>query len=299
MLHQSENPTAFALLSRAEELLAKSEDLVLDRKQLGMAQAITASNLGIYHKRVGNHQLAVSHLRQALKTYEAIGTDLRTLVAANLNLCACLLEAGIPEVALRHVGTAVELQSRIIAAADPTTEAVPDDYATLAIAYHKVAECHEALRRWPEATFAYTQAHEVMTRSLGPDHKLTRAFEQSPRCPNRPRTPEVPRTLLPRTPDGRQTPRRKLPPSLPVFTMGDFSQYKLEPSTFLSWPPTKTSKEEKQWYEMARRHEQKQNWQKWPGSGPMPDGPRRRGNAKGTSLPPARSRTFRLGVSAV
>merc|ERR1712039_176269 len=60
-----------------------------------------------------------------------------------------------------------------------------DDYAMLAVAYHKVAQAHEGLREWGKATFAYTQAYEVVRRSLGPDHHLTKSFEKSPRCPHR------------------------------------------------------------------------------------------------------------------
>merc|ERR1712039_990833 len=60
-----------------------------------------------------------------------------------------------------------------------------DDYGMLAVAYHKVGEAYEGLREWGKATFAYTQAYEVVRRSLGPNHHLTKSFEKSSRCPHR------------------------------------------------------------------------------------------------------------------
>merc|ERR1712232_392139 len=59
-------------------------------------------------------------------------------------------------------------------------------------AYHKSAEAHERLKQWGQATLAYTQAYEVVRRSLGPYHQLTKSFEKSARCPRRPAPPEVP-----------------------------------------------------------------------------------------------------------
>lgn len=270
LLHQCENESAYQMLKSGEELLTRAAEEGnidgVDRKALGMAQAITASNLGIYFKRLRNYQLAMGYLQRALKTYESVGTDLRTLVAAHLNLCVCLLEAEVPDAALRHATVAIDLKSRFIAAAEvgeagedgQPLQTQPDDYATLAIAYHKVAECREALRQWPEATLAYTQAHEVVVRSLGPNHKLTKAFEQSTRCPSaRPVAPEVPRSA--RRPatvdDGRRHPAAKLPGPAPPMT--DFSRYKLDASIFPSWPPKGMSREEKQWYGMAAQHRSK------------------------------------------
>merc|ERR1712118_546176 len=138
--------------------------------------------------------------------YEAGGADLRTLMAARLNLSASLTEAEMPEEALQHAMSAVALGGQLIAAAQPTSTVRsegsqpsqssvtirPDDYAMLAVAYHKTAEAHEHMKQWGQATLAYTQAYEVVRRSLGPYHQLTKSFEKSARCPRKPVPPEVP-----------------------------------------------------------------------------------------------------------
>merc|ERR1711976_257196 len=118
----------------------------------------------------------------------------------------------MPEEALQHAMAAVALGGQLIASGGQTGDAEghargsherssqasqmslirPDDYAMLAVVYHKTAEAHEHLKQWGQATLAYTQAYEVVRRSLGPAHQLTKSFEKSARCPRRPAPPEVP-----------------------------------------------------------------------------------------------------------
>lgn len=263
-LRQGDNRGAHELLRRADEILSHhheghglGEDAT---RTLSRAQAVTASNLGIYHKRNREFQVAVGHLQKALRLHESSGADLRTLAGAHLNLCACFSQGDVHDSALRHAATAVELMGRFIAATElgecqnedgQLNEAQPDDYATLAIAYHNVAVAREALRQWGDATLAYTQAYEVVMRSLGPDHALTKAFEQTARCPKKTKAPEAPRTF--RTAPGPL----KLPdiPSMkPVNAGPAHEEYTLDPSVFPVWPPVTATAEEKRWYRMARRN---------------------------------------------
>merc|ERR1719198_484171 len=166
---------------------------------------------------------------------------------------------------------AVALGGQLIASGSPTGGDAagsesgpairPDDYAMLAVAYHKVAEAHEHLKQWSQATLAYTQAYEVVRRSLGPYHQLTKSFEKSARCPRRPAPPEVPLSWratsgngrLPLLPDvGRpHTTRPKSRSTELRATVREPLGYSLSPTSFPSWPPKTASTEEREWYNMA------------------------------------------------
>merc|ERR1719454_2549965 len=149
-------------------------------------------------------------------------------MAARLNVSACFAEGEMHEDALQHAMAAVALGGQLIASgsqpgAQPETGGDnaqrtgtqasltirPDDYAMLAVAYHKTAEAHEHMKQWSQATLAYTQAYEVVRRSLGPYHQLTKSFEKSARCPRRPVPPEVPLNW-------RGSEKKKLPHLPPV-----------------------------------------------------------------------------------
>lgn len=277
-LRNGNPPSALRLLAHARDLLERAESFITadDRIALTAAQALTASNLGIYHKRHWNHKEAVGYLQRSLELYEVSGADTRTVVASHLNLCVCYLHAEIPEEALTHARTAVALEGRLIAQAKldgsshesgslaansvdnaSSGDVRPDDYATLAIAYHKVAEAHEMLKEWGEATLAYTQAYEVVVRSLGPNHHLAKTFEKSTRCPHRTRPPEVPRCW-------KTTSQMRPLPTLPCakqeanFVTQDLWKYQLNEDVFAPWPPKTASKEDKQWYTMAQKHRERQ-----------------------------------------
>jgi len=261
-LRQGDNKGALDLLLRAEEMLSQhhegsglSED---SNRTLTRAQAVTASNLGIYYKRGRDFGRAISYLEKALQLHESCGADLQTLAGAHLNLCACFSQADIHDQALRHATTAVEHMGRFIADTElgecqsdegQIHEARPDDYATLAIAYHNVAMARESLRQWGDATLAYTQAYEVVMRSLGPDHALTKAFEQTARCPKRPKPLEEKRTW--RTlPNGFKLP--DIPRTKPNSVGPLHQEYKLDTSVFPQWPPPTATAEERRWYKMAK-----------------------------------------------
>lgn len=253
---------ALGLLDSVEEQFSTDEE----RRAFVGARADTASNLGIYHRRMQRHDLAARYLQQALKLYKTVGAGLRTLVAAHLNLATCCLEAEFPDAALRHAMTATELGGQLVTAPEPEegsgggegglshSEARVDDYGMLAVAYHKVGEAYEGLREWGKATFAYTQAYEVVKRSLGPHHHLTKSFERSSRCPSR-ITPSGPAHVR-----ETGTPRRLpiIPNAKSRLSSQELPRYELSPEFFPQWPPHSASHEEHLWYAVARHHRKQQ-----------------------------------------
>jgi tetratricopeptide (TPR) repeat protein len=283
---------AFEKLYRAQELLSQAERYCPAEKahELATARAAMESSFAICHKREGNHAMVVRHLETALELHEAAGADHRTLMATRLNLSASYAEAQMPLEALQNATAAVAIGGQLIAQPLAQEKGVnelarpqsarardhghhdnvaigglgvghlvgPDDYAMLAVAYHKSAEAHERLKQWGQATLAYTQAYEVVRRSLGPTHHLTKAFEKSARCPRRPTPPEVPldwrvasseTKRLPNLPHIQRTPRHSAAASTPRKVL----TYKLDSTQFPSWPPKAQSEEENAWYTMARQ----------------------------------------------
>merc|ERR1740130_1513207 len=209
-LKRGENGEALEKLARAQDILAQSERFCPSESagELSQARAAIASSFAICFKREGNYPMAVRYLETALELHESSEADLRTLMAARLNLSACFAEAEMPEEALQHAMAAVALGGQLIASGvqpqpvslspdierpgPPAPIIRPDDYAMLAVAYHKTAEAQERMKNWGQASLAYTQAYEVVRRSLGPYHQLTKSFEKSARCPRSPAPPEVP-----------------------------------------------------------------------------------------------------------
>lgn len=282
---------AFERLSRAQELLSQGERYCPAERahELANARAALESSFAIYHKRVENHAMVVRHLERALELYEGAGADHRTLMATRLNLSACYADANMPSEALEHASAAVVIGGELISqpqaessreGKSPNNELYtrgqiavagfnvgqmvrPDDYAMLAVAYHKSAEAHERLRQWGQATLAYTQAYEVVRRSLGPTHHLTKAFEKSARCPRRPLPPEMPLSWrvgsagakkLPNLPHIQRSPRHSHGGNTPRLA------YRLDSSNFPSWPPKAQCEEENAWYVMAQKdRKQKQH----------------------------------------
>jgi len=277
---------AFKYLRQAEDILCNiseveeqdARDPTLPARRRA-ATAATASNLGCCYKRVGDHPTAVGYLQRALRLHEEGRADARTLSGAHLNLYGVLSRAEMHEVALTHAQAAVNLMGRLIAfveteAAGAATgteagegegsaahdEVQLDDYATLAIAYHNVAVAKECLRDWKGASLGYTQAYEVAVRSLGEDHTLTKAFEQSARCPK-------PTTALPEPPRSWRSASSPVEmPNIPTYrSFGKVSvanrptskafqaQYQLNKTAFPTWPPKGCSKEERAWYNYADR----------------------------------------------
>jgi len=278
-LREGNNEEGMQLLKRAQALLDQWEEPVnpsaaTSEHRLWLSlQADTAGNLGIYYRKIGDPQSALQSLQRSLKFHSAAGSALRTVAAVHLNLATCLLEAGAPAAeSLRHAQAAVDLGGQLLAAPAAAsggslggegeqdlegTVVAPsaDDCAMLAVAYHKLAESFECAREWSKASHAYTQAYEVVRRSLGPHHHLTKAFEKSSRCPRR--NVQVP--SLPITAARLTTPRRlpSIPRTRPAISQPPNSQrsarYEITGEVFARWPPEKASKEERQWYRMATK----------------------------------------------
>lgn len=298
-LRRGDLKNALTSLNEADQVLAgwgddpfASEE---ERRSLAKAGAEICGNLGICHKRMGGHVASARCLQKALQLHRVAGSEIRTLVAAHLNLSSCYTEAKIPGQALKYAQAAVELAGRLIAGGDfaqstdgsadmqasvGSSQPKADDYAVLAVAYHKVAEASEGMKDWSAASFAYTQAYEIVRRSLGPAHRLTKSFEKSTRCPRKPRPPDVPSSW---PTSGVPTPRRRLP-EVPHSFSGRpqavdsglaMEAYQMDIEKFPSWPPKNASGEEKQWYCMAKRHHQVERTRQITAltQGPGSDGP--------------------------
>jgi len=247
-------------------------------------QADIAGNLGICHRRLKELGPAVRQLQLALKHHKArmpvliqnvAASDLRVLMAAHLNLASCHLESEEPAAALSNASVATELGGRLLAGAksadgDDSEDPGENDFAMLAVAFHKVAEAHEGLKEWGKATFAYAQAHEVVKRGLGPKHALSKSLSRSIQTPRRNgdlnlRYGQVAtycasigsstacsivkpgKEVLPKIPPGaRGKPKQKGVSA--VSLLG----YEVPAESFPSWPPDKCTREEKEWYHSAR-----------------------------------------------
>jgi len=270
-IRQGNIEQALRVLKHVKELLDDSEKLSgpEDERALFAVKADTESNIGVCYKRAGSHDLATRHLSRALQLHKSARVGLRTLVAAHLNLAACHLEAGSPSKSLKHALAAVELGGQLIATQDSqedehgqSSQPQSDNYAMLAVAYHKAAEAQEGLREWGKATFAYTQAYEVVKRSLGPNHHLTKAFEKSSRCP--PQSPSLDRmpyrsTLYNQGCDGARTHRLpNIPSARSRHFLEETKSYCMSDDVFPSWPPQYASREEHLWYSMAKKHSEQQ-----------------------------------------
>eukprot|EP00933_Yihiella_yeosuensis_P076606 TRINITY_DN8645_c0_g3_i1.p1 TRINITY_DN8645_c0_g3~~TRINITY_DN8645_c0_g3_i1.p1 ORF type:complete len:408 (+),score=82.49 TRINITY_DN8645_c0_g3_i1:58-1281(+) len=290
LLRRGEANDALRILTRAQVLLDKVAEMNVsamgqDRLDFAALNAEVASNLGICHRRLRELAPAVAQLQKALKFHKEAGSDLRTLVAAHLNLATCHLEWEAPAVALRYASAAVDLGGRLLAGpADQSGIASPqeggentdNDFAMLAVAFHKVAEAHEGLKEWGKATHAYTQAHEVVNRSLGPSHPLAKSLATSAqrgsyRAGSRPMSQQNQRLLasVAACQSGAGCIVRpgthafkNLLPGIPLSARGalaakqmnqvNLTGYELGPDMFPSWPPRKATKEEKAWYTMAK-----------------------------------------------
>ncbi|CAE7600214.1 Oat [Symbiodinium pilosum] len=296
-LRKGELQEAVRKLVRGQALLERAEPGSADidkQKSFAALQADIAGNLGICYRRLKDFGPAVNQLQLALQHHQVRlndsdkvlilvdVADLRTLVAAHLNLASCHMESEAPDAALKHASTAAQLSGQVLTASRDSSEApagpAENDFAMLAVSFHKVAEAHEALKEWGKAIFAHTQAREVVQRSLGPNHPLTQSLARcrphlsrpaagnrqsefldayaanigrSTGCPLlRPGKGQV----LPTIPQGaRGKPFMRTTEALGFELVG----YQMNSTCFPSWPPTNASNEEQEWYAMARarRHE--------------------------------------------
>eukprot|EP00440_Ansanella_granifera_P021780 gb/GFBE01023645.1/.p1 GENE.gb/GFBE01023645.1/~~gb/GFBE01023645.1/.p1 ORF type:complete len:427 (+),score=73.84 gb/GFBE01023645.1/:1-1281(+) len=285
---------ALAVLARAQALLERlgnplpsaSEE---DQRAVVALRADVAGNMGICHRRLKELGPAVRQLQLALKLHRACMpamdqsvslSDLRTLIAAHLNLASCHLDSEAPDAALNHARIATELGGRVLsgfrkANGEVTAEPTDNDFAMLAVAFHKVAEAHQGLKDWGQATFAYAQAHEVVQRSLGPRHPLTQSLERASAQSRRPAgnvqrrheavtafsdsigkstgcptiRPGHGKRVLPSIPPGARGAAALKQKSGFVF---ELAGYDLAQAGFPSWPPPKANREEQDWYHMAR-----------------------------------------------
>jgi tetratricopeptide (TPR) repeat protein len=207
-----------------------------DERAICLCKANLASHLGIYHRRMKSPALAARCHERALRQYRLGGDNLRREVAALLNAAACQQEAGDLEKTLENARAASELGGRLLTSdvgGEPDARPPDNDFAMLSVAYHKVGEAHEGLREWSKASLAYTQAFEVLSQGLGPQHHLTQALERSKRCPKPAALPHwagrgiglalavaPPVAATPRRLPAIQLARARAPPLLETRTIG-------------------------------------------------------------------------------
>lgn len=295
LLRKGELQEAVRKLTRGQALLERTEPasvLDVEQKVFAALQADIAGNLGICYRRLKDFGPAVDQLKLALQHHEVRlrdcdkvdVADLRTLVAAHLNLASCHMECEAADAALQHAATAANMSGQVLTANREASGDVPagpaeNDFAMLAVSFHKVAEAHEALKEWGKAIFAHTQAREVVHRSLGPTHPLTQSLARCRPHLSRPSTGNRQNEFLDvyAASIGRSTgcpllrPNKgqKVLPSIPQGARGkpfvrttealgfELVGYQMNATCFPSWPPTNASNEEQEWYAMARarRHE--------------------------------------------
>ncbi|CAJ1391860.1 unnamed protein product [Effrenium voratum] len=285
LLRKGEMEEAQQQLLRGQTLLERAEaasSVSSDKKAFAVLQAEIAGNLGICYRRAKDFDNAIQQLQLALqyhqvrldaeKAAQLDAPDLRTLVAAHLNLASCHLESEAPGPALKHASMAAQISGQVLSRTGEagTPEPTENDFAMLAVSFHKAAEAHEALKEWGKAIFAHTQAREVVQRSLGAAHPLAQSLA---RCQPRPNTGRSEFLENYAASIGRSTgcpllrpgKGQKVLPTIPRGARGkpltsvDFqlTGYQIQKVDFPSWPPESSSNEEKEWYAMARalRHE--------------------------------------------
>eukprot|EP00930_Biecheleria_cincta_P083393 TRINITY_DN72978_c0_g1_i1.p1 TRINITY_DN72978_c0_g1~~TRINITY_DN72978_c0_g1_i1.p1 ORF type:complete len:411 (+),score=100.29 TRINITY_DN72978_c0_g1_i1:79-1311(+) len=293
LLRKGANEDAVRVLARAQSLLDRASDLLVgatdeEERSLAALKADVAGNLGICHRRLKEMGPAVRQLQLALKQHKArlpslehaSIADLRMLMAAHLNLASCHLESEAPAAALQHATAATELGGHLLThskrpANESTEDPTENDFAMLAVSFHKVAESHQGLKDWGKATFAYAQAHEVVQRSLGAEHPISKVLENTNMPSPRRRSDEQRRfcavanlaanagksTGCPPIRNGGKSPLPIIPPGARASAMKtkarnpfafELRGYELGQDRFQSWPPKKTTLEEKEWYSMAR-----------------------------------------------
>eukprot|EP00439_Symbiodinium_sp_Y106_P048867 s1439_g6.t1 len=219
-------------------------------------------------------KLALQHHEVRLRDCDKVDVaDLRTLVAAHLNLASCHMECEAADAALQHAATAANMSGQVLTANREASGDVPagpaeNDFAMLAVSFHKVAEAHEALKEWGKAIFAHTQAREVVHRSLGPTHPLTQSLARCRPHLSRPSTGNRQNEFLDvyAASIGRSTgcpllrPNKgqKVLPSIPQGARGkpfvrttealgfELVGYQMNATCFPSWPPTNASNEEQE-----------------------------------------------------
>lgn len=298
LLRGSETQDALRLLSRAQALFEQAGELPYssteeEKRSHAAIRAEVASNLGICHRRLGELGSAVRYLQIGLKFHKAASSPQRTLVAAHLNLASCHLEMEAPKAALGYANAAVELAAQILAGPDascsddmgdatqstPVGEPTENDFAMLAVAFHKVAESQEGLREWGKASQAYNQANEVVQRSLGSHHPLAKSLvvprwklgdKGATGAPGA--TSLINQRLIASVaacqsgagsivrPGSRAA--QFLLPHIPLSARGkanllstnacELQGYEIPREVLPSWPPPKLTKDEKIWYAMAR-----------------------------------------------
>lgn len=207
-LRKGELSAAFEQFKYAEAILISNQS---DGDNTSLL-AVTCNNLGCYYKKTGKLHGALSYLRRALKMEVDLDTDEVTLAGTHLNVCAILSKLKKHEKAVQHATWALELISKRIEYAEPSSGASQDDYSVLAIAYHNVAVERDMMREYDLAATAFQQGYQVAKKRLGEDHPLTLTLSQN--CDSILQKSKKSRALTSRPPTGGETFRPRILPAL-------------------------------------------------------------------------------------
>jgi tetratricopeptide (TPR) repeat protein len=167
-LHSENFEAAHQHLSRAEQLLKRHKHFD-NRKRL---MAITCNNQGCFFKRVGELELALQYLKEALELEKEGEDEFVNKAGTLLNICAILSQTGKHEEALQNALKALRLLKN---RDDNSTNTV----TTLVIAYHNTGVELECLNQRQEAALTFKQGWDLAKDCLGLRHPLTSSLKKS------------------------------------------------------------------------------------------------------------------------
>jgi tetratricopeptide (TPR) repeat protein len=167
-LHSEHFEAAHQHLSRAEQLLKRHQHFDNRRRLM----AITCNNQGCFFKRVGELELALQYLKEALELEQEGEDEFVNKAGTLLNICAILSQTGKHEEALQNALKALGLLKQ---RDDNSTNAV----TTLVIAYHNTGVELECLSQHQEATLTFKQGWDLAKDCLGLRHPLACTLKKS------------------------------------------------------------------------------------------------------------------------
>lgn len=258
---------AHQLLNQAEQLL-KANDFDTRKKLL----AVTYNNQGCFYKRVGELDLALEYLKEALELEEEGATEITNRAGTLLNICAIMSQTDRHEEALQCALKALRLLKK-------QSDDSPNGVTTLVIAYHNTGVELEFLNQRQEAALTFKQGWDLARERLGLKHSLTSSLKVSYMQATegaldslvRPNFSSRGRILISSIGNSKQiSPKtsgkgykrgpHSLPPSsnlaLPNISRGQRrekpSQRNMQDRSFPPWvDPSKLSPEEISWYKQA------------------------------------------------
>jgi len=212
-LHALRNGRAFVAFEQfkyAEAVLASRPGAVASAGVGPNLLAVTCSNLGCCHRRVGRPRAALRYLDRALRAEEASASsnapqDMMSVAATKLNACAVLSDVGRHEEAEKLAQEALELL-----ATEDEANHTREQCSLLAMSCYNLGAEREHLGLWGPAAVAYRQGTEIAQKALGPASPLAKTLADH--CHQAWMKAERSPFGTPRRPMSRRTPRAKSKP---------------------------------------------------------------------------------------